>query len=87
MGLSAPTWGGWYWSVWLSAVLVTFLAPEVYALTTNSGNTLSAWVWRALHIMRDESALSWSALDFLVFGCWLVLVAWLTGHFFFGRFT
>lgn len=82
-----PTWGAWYWPVWLCVLLAGFLPAEIYGLCTGSANTLSAWVWRALHIVRDESWAQWSAADYLTFGCWLVLVTWLTGHFFFGRFT
>jgi hypothetical protein len=81
------TWGNWLWPTWLGIAVGIFLAFEVYALCTNSGNTLSAWVWRALKITRAENIGAWSATDFLVFGCWLTLVLWLTGHFFFGRFT
>jgi hypothetical protein len=81
------TWGAWYWPIGLAVVLVAFLIPEIYALCTNPGNTLSAFVWRSLAITRDESIGAWSAGDFLIFGLWLTLVVWLTFHFFFGRFT
>jgi hypothetical protein len=62
-----------------------FLGPEIYALVSNSANTLSAWVWRALKIHDHESFSEWSALDYLTFGLWLVLVSWLSLHFWFGR--
>lgn len=82
------SWGERYWPVWLTVMLLSFLGPEVYALATGQpSNTLSAWVWRALAIHRDETVGQWSALDFLMFGLWVTLVAWLTFHFFFGRFT
>lgn len=84
---TGQTWGVHYWTIWLSVLLATFLAPEIYGLCTNSANTLSAWVWRALKISSHESLVYWSAADFLVFGAWLTLVIWLTGHFFFGLFT
>lgn len=80
------TWGNHYWSIWLAVLLLTFLAPEAYGLATNSANTLSAWVWRALKISSHESFIQWSAMDFLMFGVWTTLVVWLTGHFFFGIF-
>ncbi len=85
--MSDPTWGVWYWPTLLSVLLVGFLPAEIYGLVTNPGNTLSAWVWRALKIARNQDWTAWSATDYLVFGCWVVLVTWLTAHFFFGRFT
>jgi hypothetical protein len=84
---TGATWGNWYWPAGLIAILAWFLPAEIYGLVNNSANTLSAWVWRSLKIARDMSMLEWSATDFLVFGAWLTLVVWLTGHFFFGRFT
>lgn len=90
MNLVGPpqTWGHWYWPLWLMGSIILFLVPEVYSLVTgHPSNTLSDWVWSSLHIHRDESPGQWSAEDFLVFGCWLTLVVWLTFHFFTGRFT
>lgn len=82
------TWGAWYWPVWLGVAVAAFLGPEIAALVSGrSANTLSAWVWRTLQITRDEAITSWGAADFLTFGVWLVLIIWLTFHFFFGRFT
>lgn len=78
-------WGNKYWPIWLSVMVVSFLAPEIYALTTNSVNTLSDWVWRSLNVTKNQQ--DWTAAHFLVFGVWLVLVIWLTFHFFFRRFT
>lgn len=43
-------WGNWYWPVWLSAVALTFLGPELYAVATDVKNTLSWYCWRELHI-------------------------------------
>lgn len=80
------TWGNWYWVVWLAVLLAGFLPAEIFGLVSNTSNTLSAWVWRMLKVMPNQDWVSWTAEDFLVFGCWLVLVSWLTGHFFFGRF-
>ncbi len=81
------TWGVTYWPIWLFAALVTFLGPEVYALATNKQNTLSWWVWERLRIVANESPAQWTALDVLTFGAWLVLVFWLTFHFWFRKFT
>lgn len=78
-------WGRLYWPIWLGVVTLTFLGPEIYALITNVDNTLSDWVWRSLNVSRGQQ--DWTAAHFLVFGVWLVLVIWLTFHFFFRRFT
>lgn len=83
---TAPTWGSWLWDVIVGVPTALFLIFEIYALCTNPANTLSAWVWRALKVTPDETFLQWHATAFLVFGCWIVLVTWLTGHFFFGLF-
>lgn len=83
-----PTWGHWYWPIQLAFAFLTFLGPEVYALAGGKpANTLSAFVWRTLQITRNENIGSWSALDYLTFGIWIVVFTWLTFHFFFGRFT
>jgi hypothetical protein len=82
-----PTWGPRYWAVYLIVGLVLLVGPETLALITNWHNTLSSWVWTALKVQRDASPLDWSATQFLIFGLWIVLVSWLTFHFFFHRFT
>lgn len=84
---TGATWGNTVWPTWLSVFIGLFLAAELYALKTNSANTLSAWVWRILQISRNEPISAWGAGDFLTFGVWVVLFTWLTFHFFFGRFT
>lgn len=81
-------WGAIYWPVWLITAVVTFLVPEIYALVSgHPANTLSDWVWRTLKIAKNQHIGAWTAADFLVFGCWLTLVTWLTFHFFFRRFA
>jgi len=85
---TGATWGNTVWPVWLGGLVIgIFLVFEIYALKTNSANTLSAWVWRTLQISRNETPAEWGASDYLTFGAWVVLVTWLTFHFFFGRFT
>lgn len=81
------TWGNVYWPVFLLVALAAFLGPEIYALATGGKNSLSDWVWRVLVITEREPVLEWSSTDYLVFGCWMVLVSWVTMHFFFRRFT
>jgi hypothetical protein len=81
------TWGNTYWPVFVVAALCAFLAPEIYALVSSGApNTLSQWVWKSLNIKPGEKVGQWSALDFLMFGNWLVVNVWLTFHFFFHRF-
>jgi len=78
------TWGARYWPWFLAiAVLGFFLVPEVYALVTNYRNTLSFWVWSTLRVNAGEPIRKWTALHYLAAGIYLVLVTWLTGHFFF----
>jgi hypothetical protein len=81
------TWGDWYWPGWLIALVLIFLPAEIYGLATGGQNTLSNWVWQHLKIATNERVINWSAADFLIFGCWLVLITWLTAHFFFRKFT
>lgn len=77
-----------WWPVWLGLFAGSFLFREVWALASGRpGDTLSWWVWRALKITQNEPITDWTAADYLVFGVWLVLVTWLTWHFFFRRFT
>lgn len=80
------TWGNIYWPVFLIVTLAAFLSAEIYALVTGGKNSLSDWVWRALVITEKEPITAWSSTDYLVFGSWLVLVSWLTWHFFFRMF-
>jgi len=83
---SAPTWGDWYWPTWFMFMVISLLVPEIYALCTNVHNTQSYWVWRALKVEVTHTT-PWTAAHFLVFGAWLVVMAWLTLHYFFRRFT
>ena len=80
---SAAVW----WPVWLAAGAATFLLREVWALASGRPqDTLSDWTWHILKIAKNEPMSAWSAADFLTFGCWLVLVTWLTWHLWFRRF-
>lgn len=77
-----------YWPVWLAVLTVSFLVREIWALQSGRPqDTLSDWVWKALKVAVNKPVSDWTAAHFLVFGCWLVLVAWLTFHFFFRRFA
>lgn len=80
------TWGVWYWPSWFAFTLLTLLGPEVYALFTNVYNTQSYWVWGQLEIQPVPTG-PWTAAHFIVFGLWLVMMTWLTGHYFFRVWT
>jgi hypothetical protein len=43
-------WGVLYWPFFLILVSALFLVPEVYALITNSANTLSDYCWNQLSV-------------------------------------
>lgn len=81
------SWGDWYWPSWIIFNLASLGTPEIYALVTDWKNTLSNWVWTQLNITKNESISQWSAVDFLLFGVWMVAVTWLTFHFFLRKFT
>lgn len=85
--MTNSAWGNWYWPGFLVAQAMLFLGPEIYALVDNWRNTLSNWVWTQLNITKNESMSQWSATDFLLFGVWIVVVTWLTFHFFLRKFT
>jgi hypothetical protein len=76
------TWGKYLWPSTLSVLFVAIVIPEIIALVTDDQNTLSYWVWTQLHATAREPMSQWTAVHFLFFGLWLVLVIWLTYHFF-----
>jgi hypothetical protein len=82
--VKAVTWGGWFWPVFLGVFAAVLLVFEIYALVTNVSNTLSDWVWRALHVTTPSPVWDWDAARLLTFGVWCVLICWLTEHFFWG---
>ena len=77
-----------YWPLWLGMLASTLLLREIWALATGlPRDTLSYWVWAHLHIMSNERPSQWTAADFLTLGVWIVLVLWLTFHFWLHRFA
>lgn len=81
---SAAVW----WPAWLALSFAAFTLREAWALASGrSADTLSAWVWTRLHVVRGETVAQWGAADFLTFGCYAVLVTWLAMHFWLHRFT
>lgn len=46
-----PTWGQYYWPIAMVVAFgLMFGIPELYALFTNTANTLSWYAWRMLNI-------------------------------------
>ena len=73
-------WGNWYWPVGLIAASVAFVVPELYALATNSANTLSDYCWRELHVTRALEISGHGAAWWCSFIAWLLFVAVITLH-------
>jgi hypothetical protein len=80
-------WGARFWPIWLSIGFGVGITMEIVALATNPRNTLSYWVWTTLQSQRNVDPWNWTATQFLTLGLWLVIVVWLTFHFWFHRFT
>jgi hypothetical protein len=82
------TWGRHYWPVFLIAVSLAFLIPEILALATNAKNTLSDYAWYELDITTPQEHFSaHTAAWFLSLGMWLVIAIWLSYHIWFETFT
>jgi hypothetical protein len=66
--MGKPTWGLAYWQWFLVAGSLAFLVPEVFALCTNSVNTLSDFSWYELGLAGrvNHHTVAW----------WLSLAAW-----------
>lgn len=75
------TWGHVYWPYYLIVAAILFLSPEIYALVTNSANTLSAYVWQLLHVPTKGQHWSHTAAWLLTQGMFIVTVFWLWRHF------
>lgn len=74
------TWGHVYWPYYLIAFAVLFLAPEIYALVSNSANTLSAYIWQLLHVPTRGQHWSHTAAWVLTQGMFAVTAYWLWRH-------
>lgn len=81
------TWGRWYWPPALIVIGLIIFGPEIYALATNSYNTLSNWVWTTLQVTRNEPVHDWNATQFLTLGLFVMVTSWLFFHFWFHLFT
>lgn len=74
------TWGHVYWPYFLIAVSVAFLTPEVYAIVSNTANTLSAYLWLELHVPARDQHWSHTAAWLLTQGVYGIVVFWLWRH-------
>lgn len=71
-----------FWSVWFLVWFLTFLAYELYQLSTgHPENTLSAAVWHMLGVMRGQPIAQWSFFHFIFIGIFTLTMVWLDGHF------
>lgn len=78
------TWGRVYWSVALSIAAIAFLIPEVIAIFTNMGNTLSEYARSELGLtygphMQVHHTITWT----LTLIAWWVFVGVITWHIWF----
>ena len=74
---------GRYWPAWLASTAALLVLRETWALASGRPqDTLSTWVWDALGVTGHQPVTQWSAQHFLIAAAWLVLVVWLTFHFF-----
>jgi hypothetical protein len=73
----------WYWLIWAFG---GFLGPELYALYTNSGNTLSWQAWRLedLNPAHPFDMAMWTDVHWTVALLVWLLFLWLALHIPFG---
>jgi hypothetical protein len=64
-------WGYTYWPWYLIIGNLAWMVPELYAVFTNVGNTLSDYAWDKLHV-----GLSFSHSGIHTVSWWLSLVGW-----------
>lgn len=82
----SATWGPSYWPWFLIIVAAAFLAPEIYALITNSANSLSDYAWGQLQVHDGQRFDQHDAAWLLTLGVWITAAVWLTWHIWFYRF-
>jgi hypothetical protein len=73
----------WFWLIWFSVSILTFLVAEVWALCTDWHNTLSENVWKLESFRTGQDVFHWTAGHTLFAGVWILMTVWLTGHFLF----
>ncbi|MGH3504009.1 MAG: hypothetical protein ACRDQA_24400 [Nocardioidaceae bacterium] len=77
----------WYWTIWGLVTIPSFLAYEIYTLTTNVYNTLSWTLWHLEDFTPGQGVTHWTAAHFLIGGLLLLLLVWLMCHLVFGLFV
>ncbi|MGH9436814.1 MAG: hypothetical protein ACRD22_02725 [Terriglobia bacterium] len=77
------TWGHEYWTWALIAIALLFLPAELYALFTNTANTLTDYSRYELHVSGQVVLTRQSAAWVLTLGTYLVVTTWLCGHIWF----
>lgn len=82
----AATWGPHYWPWALIAVTVIIFGPELYALFTNTANTLSWYSQTELHVRPLVPFTRHNAAWLLTQGVYLVVAFWLWLHIWYAYF-
>jgi hypothetical protein len=77
------TWGQTYWPWYLIVTAIGFLGPEIWALITHSGNTLSNYSRTSLNVTLGEHLSQHNAAWALTLGVFVVVTVWLVGHIWF----
>jgi hypothetical protein len=81
-----PTWGPDYWPWVLIAVSITIGVPEIYAIATNTANTLSWYSWHELHVTPGQPFSRHTAAWLLSQGLFLLMTFWLWLHIWYAQF-
>jgi hypothetical protein len=77
-----------YWSVLLTVFFGGFFAYEITSIATgHPENTLSAYIWNWLGVMRGQPITQWSFTHFAFLGIFTLTAGWLIGHFGWGIWT
>lgn len=81
------TWGPHYWPWFLIMASIAFLGPEIVALVTHSGNSLSQYIWQILHVPTRGQPWPHTAAWFLSQGAFITGAVWLVFHFWYHKFV
>lgn len=81
------TWGSRYWTWYLIVAALGFLVPEIYALFTNTKNTLTDYSRNELHVVPGEAFAAHNAAWLLTQGAYVLVVGWLLFHIWYDLFS
>lgn len=70
-----------YWLLWASFSFITFIVPEIYAVSTDWRRTLSASVWSLEDMVPGQAINRWTVTHYWFISIYGVLVLWLFFHF------